>query len=167
MTFNGDAREKIAFDGREFHILQFHFHFKSEHWIEGKQYPMELHIVHQDCNSQCGGLAVLGIMIDADPAVTEVPELISIIESIGSDRSEDSKVFKTNPWQWLPGDTKHYYRYEGSLTTPDYDEIVSWIVFSEPLRLPRKDINKLIRHAGEPARLPQPLCRRFVLSNIE
>jgi len=167
VKFNANIRDKIAFDGREFHILQFHFHFKSEHWIEGKQYPMELHIVHQDCDSQCGELAVLGIMIDADRNASETPELLSVFESISKEDSACTKEIKTNPWEWLPNDTEHYFRYEGSLTTPDYDEIVSWLVFNEPLRLTRREINKLIQLTGEPARLPQPLCRRFVLSNVE
>lgn len=166
VKFNGDEKERITFDGREFHIMQFHFHHKSEHWIEGKQYPLELHIVHRDCNSSCGGLAVMGIMIESDSSAKAIPELIGLLDSTHRDDACDFVEFKTNPWDWLPDDAEHYYRYEGSLTTPAYDEVVSWIVFKEPLRLPRKEINKLIRCAGEPARLPQPLCRRFVLSNF-
>ena len=33
-------------DGREFALQQFHFHTPSEHWVEGKHYPMEIHMVH-------------------------------------------------------------------------------------------------------------------------
>ncbi len=73
----------------------------------------------------------------------------------------------TNPLDWLPEDTKKYYRYEGSLTTPEYDENVSWVVLREPLKLSKKELMKLIPFLQHPARETQPLNRRFVLSNFK
>lgn len=166
VVFSGDKKERISFDGHDFHIVQFHFHHKSEHWIEDKQFQMELHIVHQNCDPDDGKLAVLGIMIEADNSAKTVPGLIELMETMAKDDAREFMDFKTNPHEWLPPNTQHFYRYEGSLTTPEYDEIVSWIVLREPLKLPSKEINKLIRFAAEPARLPQPLNRRFVLSNF-
>lgn len=166
VVFNGDKNEKISFDGRAFQVVQFHFHHKSEHWIEDKQFQMELHIVHQNCDLNDGKLAVLGIMIEPDNSAKSIPGLIELIATMSKDDTCDVVDFKTNPNEWLPSDTTHYYRYEGSLTTPNYDEIVSWVVLKEPLRLPRKEINKLIRCVAEPARLPQQLNRRFVLANF-
>ena len=166
VEFSGDAKQKVSFDGRDFQILQFHFHHRSEHWIEDKQFTLELHIVHQNCDPNDGGLAVLGIMIEPDNSADSAPALIELMETLSKDDTSDLVDFKTNPNEWLPSDTEHYYRYEGSLTTPDFDEIVSWVVFKEPLRLPRKEVNKLIRCVAESARLPQPLHRRFVLANF-
>lgn len=166
VVFSGDQKERISYDGRDFHIVQFHFHHKSEHWIEGKQSQMELHIVHQNCDPNDGSLAVLGIMIEADSKAKSVPSLIDLMETQSRSETRELRDFKTNPNEWLPENTEHYYRYQGSLTTPAYDENVSWIVFKEPRRLPQKEINKLIRCTAEPARLPQPLNRRFVLSNF-
>lgn len=166
VVFSGDKNERVSFDGRDFQIVQLHFHHKSEHWIKGKQFQMELHIVHQNCDPNDGKLAVLGIVIEADNSAKTRPSLIDLMEAMSKDATCECMEFKTNPHEWLPANTQHYYRYEGSLTTPEYDEIVSWIVFKEPLKLPRKEINKLVRCAAEPARLPQPLNRRFVLSNF-
>lgn len=172
VKFSGDKNEKVSFDGRDFQIAEFHFHHKSEHFIEGKQFQMELHIVHQNCEPDDGKLGVIGIMIEADNSATSIPKLIEGIVTFQKDDSCSCSTFKTDPNEWLPKDkqgkplTDHYYRYEGSLTTGEYDEIVSWIVLKEPLRLPRKEINKLIRCVSEPARLPQPLNRRFVLANF-
>lgn len=172
VVFSGDKNERISFDGRDFHIAEFHFHHKSEHWVEDKQFQMELHMVHQNCDPNDGKLAVLGIMIESDNKTKSIPGLIERIESFQNDKTCSCSNFKTNPTEWLPKDkrgkplTNLYYRYEGSLTTGEYDEIVSWIVLKEPLKLPRKEINKLIRCAAEPARLPQPLNRRFVLANF-
>jgi len=151
VVFSGDKNERISFDGRDFHIVQFHFHHKSEHWIEDKQFQMELHIVHQNCDPDDGKLAVVGIMIEADNSAKITPSLIELMETMSNDAACACMDFKTNPYEWLPKNTEHYYRYEGSLTTPEHDEIVSWIVLKEPLKLPRKEINKLIRCAAEPA----------------
>ena len=166
VAFSGDKNERISFDGRDFQIAELHFHNKSEHWIEDKQYPAELHIVHQNCDPKDGKLAVLGIMIEADTKAKSSPELSKVMEAMGQDESCDHHEIETNPNDWLPKDTKHYYRYEGSLTTEEHDEIVSWIVFKDSLKLPRKEFNKLIKYAAGTARLPQPLNRRFVLANF-
>ncbi len=167
VTFNGDSRQKISFDGNDFHILQFHFHHKSEHWVNGKQYPMELHIVHQNCDSSKGGFAVLGILIEPEGGLASCPSLIDEIESAYINDAREVTEFTTNPRDWLPQDTKKYWRYEGSLTTPEYDESVSWVVFKDTLRLQQTTLKRLIQYAGEPARLPQPLSRRFVLGNFK
>ena len=36
----------ISIGGHNYGLLQFHFHARSEHLIDGKPYPMELHFVH-------------------------------------------------------------------------------------------------------------------------
>ncbi len=166
VVFSGDVKEKVSFDGRSFYLWQFHFHHKSEHWISGKQFPLELHIVHQNCDPSDGGLAVLGVMIKADNSANRIPALVEAIEMTCKHDSCEKLEIETNPNEWLPPEPELYYRYEGSLTTPDFDETVSWVVFKEPLGLPRKEINRLIRFAAKPARLPQPLHRRFVLANF-
>ena len=105
-------------------------------------------------------------MIEADTKAKSSPELIKVMEAMAQDESCDHHEIETNPNDWLPKDTKHYYRYEGSLTTKPYSEIVSWVVFKDSLKLPRKELNKLIKYAAESARLPQPMNRRFVLANF-
>ncbi len=44
-----------------FNLAQFHFHSPSEHTVQGKHYPMEVHFVHQ---SSSGALAVIGVFIE-------------------------------------------------------------------------------------------------------
>lgn len=157
IRFSGDKRERISFDGLDFQIIQYHFHHKSEHWLDGKQFPLELHMVHQNCDVQGGGIAVLGVFIDSEKKPRGSSRLV---------QKTSGSPLETNPRRWLPSDVSHYFRYEGSLTTPGYDENVSWIVFPQPLLLPKADIRWLIRHAAQPARLPQPISRRFVLANF-
>lgn len=48
-----------------YQALQLHFHFPSEHMINGKQYPGEMQIVHQKINATgTNELAVIGILLD-------------------------------------------------------------------------------------------------------
>ena len=60
MRDQGDCGS-MTVDGTEYRLLQFHFHWPSEHTVDGKQYLMELHLVHQN---EHGGLAVVGVLLE-------------------------------------------------------------------------------------------------------
>ena len=51
----------LSVAGRSHRLLQFHFHTPSENRIQGKSFPMEMHMVHR---SSDGKLAVLAVMIE-------------------------------------------------------------------------------------------------------
>lgn len=42
---------KLRLKGREFNLVQFHFHTPSEHAFDGLRFPMEAHLVHRTCFS--------------------------------------------------------------------------------------------------------------------
>ncbi|HKZ03925.1 MAG TPA: carbonic anhydrase family protein, partial [Methylomirabilota bacterium] len=48
----------FSHDGRTFELKQFHFHSPSEHTLNGKSFPMEMHLVHADKD---GNLAVVSV----------------------------------------------------------------------------------------------------------
>ena len=50
----------ITLEGRQFSLLQFHFHLPSEHMVDGDGFPMEVHFVHQAAE---GDLAVVGVFM--------------------------------------------------------------------------------------------------------
>ena len=43
----------------------------------------------------------------------------------------------------LPANTSKFYRYPGSLTTPDCYESVAWTVFSEPIKVSSAQVNSM------------------------
>ncbi len=57
--------------------------------------------------------------------------------------------------------------YEGSLTSEPYSEIVSWLVFVDPLGVDLADFRKLKKNAHQPERPVQPINRRFVIRSFQ
>src|SRR5215467_2946468 len=50
---------KITVDGKDYEVVQFHFHHPSEEEIAGKRYDMVMHIVHKDSEGHLAVVAVL------------------------------------------------------------------------------------------------------------
>ncbi|XP_029953940.1 carbonic anhydrase 4-like [Salarias fasciatus] len=144
--------------------LQFHLHWGngtavpgSEHTVDGKQFPMELHIVNSKSSLNGNttlavgdpeGLAALGFLIEALPSnVTESPEawknLTSYLQNI---TQKGQSVTITDPISLdslLDGvSLTNYYRYNGSLTTPACNEAVVWTVFNDTIKISEDLINR-------------------------
>ncbi|XP_015249735.1 PREDICTED: carbonic anhydrase 4-like [Cyprinodon variegatus] len=140
----------------QYSVLQFHFHWGtetdggSEHTVDDHRFKMEMHIVtakkdmtEEEINSRSDGLAVLGFFIEEneDKAISEpwqvLTSYLEIIEEEGSTVNLNHKISIDD----LIGDVDRskYYRYNGSLTTPNCSEIVVWTVFHEPI-LVHKDL---------------------------
>ena len=157
---------EIKLNRDTYYVAEFHFHEASEHWINQVQYAMELHIVFQGTS----GRAVLGRLIEEDKSSdSSLVKQRSVEELLGAETADAhvlERAIETNPFKWLPRGAAltSYYRYEGSLTTPEFDEDVSWLVFKQPLPLGAGDIAVLRKHFGLPARVPQPLNRRYILA---
>lgn len=160
VEFAYSASQDIQLNNQTFHLQQFHFHEYSEHWIDSYQFPMEMHIVNR--NSRTGDLAVLGIMIESQSKKNKATHSKLITSGVSK-----GLPFTINmkPKDWFPRRINQYFRYEGSLTTPDYNEVVSWLVFANPIVLPAAEIRMLRKYFGLDVRFPQPINRRYVLSN--
>ena len=155
--------------GKDFYTLkQFHFHHPGEHRIDGKLYPLELHIVHQNYSND--SYVVLGIMLEPDPdgetldSVDELVEHLCKMKQANCTCSQDP--IHAVPLDWMPENSQDYFRYEGSLTSEPYSENVSWVVFKEPKKISPEQLDRLTAQFGHHARLPFPLHRRFVLRNF-
>lgn len=166
VEFGSDERQYIELDQKRFHLVQFHFHHPSEHWVAGVQQTMELHVVHQNIDD--GSRAVVGIFIEPSEKAKSLPSLVPQLRGyFESKETQPDPSISTNPLDWCPDDVKLYYRYEGSLTTPDYDENVSWVVLRDSLKISKDELMKLIPYLQHPARLPQARNRRFLLANFK
>lgn len=135
-------------------LLQFHAHDPSEHTIDGRSYPLEIHFVHQN---EAGQLAVVGVMVEegeSDPAFGPV------VEGLQADGSTATVEFA----QLLP-ESRDYFTYDGSLTTPPCSEGVRWIVMAEPIEIGAEQMAALAASHEDSNRPVQPLEGRVVRSS--
>ena len=141
------AGSQIVINGGTYELKQFHFHAPSEHTVEGQDYPIEMHLVHQDAN---GKLAVVGVFIAEgaeNTAFTSVrdhlpEEQIGIIATGATVQVADL----------LPTE-QTVYRYSGSLTTPPCSEEVIWSVMKTPVEMSAEqiaDFNHIIAGNNRP-----------------
>ncbi|XP_045449410.1 carbonic anhydrase 7-like [Melitaea cinxia] len=123
-------------------FLQFHLHWLSEHAIDGMKYPMEIHFLHvktglsvEEALERPDGLAVVAVIAmvhsgeESEYALEELssmlPQLINQHEKLPPSVIDLTRLFSPN--------MQSYYTYHGSLTTPQCQEVVTWIVLDTPL----------------------------------
>ncbi|PHS20866.1 MAG: hypothetical protein COA85_13745 [Robiginitomaculum sp.] len=151
-----DRQGKMILDGKTYTLLQFHFHHGSEHTINGRHYPLEAHFVHQ---AKDGSLGVLGVFFKEG---TPNPSLQKIWNLAPLERGEMKAEKKFKPGALLPRD-RGFFRYEGSLTTPPCSEIVSWVIFSQPVEASKAQIDAFAGIYAHNYRPLQSTSRRFIL----
>jgi carbonic anhydrase len=146
--------------GRKYELQQFHFHAPSEHTLDGKRSAMEAHFVH---GGEGGNLMVIGVFLegggqDANPAFS------ALMAAAPKDEGEAALNTPTDP-VWLLPKVRHFFRYEGSLTTPPCSEVVEWNVFTAPVAVAQNDIERFKESFPMNARPLQPIHRRILLTN--
>jgi len=144
-------------------FAQFHFHWGSkdsqgsEHTIDGKSYPLELHLVHfksdygktltQALTSsnpiKNDTLAVLGIMFQVEEF--DNPTIDKLVKNFDKIKFKGDETTLRAPFDLkdlLPRNTDGFYRYAGSLTTPGCNEVVVWTVFKTPVGISSRQLEK-------------------------
>uniref|UniRef100_A0A8B9FME5 carbonic anhydrase n=2 Tax=Amazona TaxID=12929 RepID=A0A8B9FME5_9PSIT len=177
-----------------YRALQLHFHWGSpagngsEHTLDGCQLPMEMHIVHMntkyrtlaEAKGHPNGLAVLGFFFQvSETPNTNYNTIVAGLRNIShAGVSVDlASTFRLSTLLPRAGRLSGYYRYQGSLTTPDCSEVVVWTVFEEPVEIGREQVPAFVSTLHYPAvgstlpkmtnnfRPPQPLHGRKVFAS--
>jgi len=177
---NNDIGHVNLKDGK-YYAKQFHFHFPSEHSVDGTLAAGEMHIVHQKEGSEgTADLAVVSILID-DLAVVgaagaeagfdagldnaffrdlgfggKLPRVGNSIP-LAVDDIDLQRTFATQ----LGGP---FWHYRGSLTTPPCSQTVHWYVMQKHATMSHKMITDFKELYPDPAnnREVQPLGSRLV-----
>jgi len=153
----------FVLEGVTYDLLQFHLHTTSEHTVQGRRYPMELHAVFRDAVS--GNLAVIGQLFEVDRRGTE-NEFLHDLTQFGLPEKTDDTV--TNAAEIDLADLidakqlATYWSYPGSLTTPPCSPIVSWFVLRKPVRASQAQIQEFIDVMGNNYRPVQALNGRTI-----
>lgn len=153
----GDG-ETVTFKGREYRLVQFHFHTPSEHQIEHVSYPMEMHLVNQDPD---GRLLVIGLMVKEGQNNRELAALWKRLPEREGQAVTLSAKDAPDLGSLLPAASHHVF-YQGSLTTPPCTEGVQWVLFEQPIELSKAQIRKIRQLFPDNHRPAQPLNEREV-----
>ncbi|MGL5955507.1 MAG: carbonic anhydrase family protein [Brevinema sp.] len=148
----------IQYQGKEFSLIQFHSHADSEHTLDGQIMPLELHLVHSDSE---GELTVLGILFSEGEAN---PTFQKILDRTPPTHYEKIPLEKIIDITQLMPTNKAFYSYDGSLTTPECNETVNWIVFKESVPISSEQIKAFldIRNGKKNNRPIQEIGNRVV-----
>jgi carbonic anhydrase len=152
----------ITLSGVRWDLLQFHWHTPSEHELEGRNTPLEMHFVHSRVPD--GALLVLAVFMERgdknralEPMFRDLPE----------EEGETRDVSGVRLPALLP-DERESFRYTGSLTTPPFTEPVEFVVFADPTSVSGRQIGafrELFPNGNN--REVQPLNGREVRSDAE
>lgn len=152
-SIEAEIKGSAEINGRKYKLKQFHFHAPSDHEIDGKHFPLEVHFVNQ---AQDGRLAVIAAMFQEGEANATFQ---SILDHIDSDTS--GAVALTD---LLPID-QDYYHYNGSLTTPPLSENVEWYVMKHPVTLSSEQLKGFRHYYDDNNRKIQETNHRTILSH--
>ena len=148
---NAFTHEKLTVGDKSYALVQFHFHAPSEHTVDGRHFPMEMHFVHQ---AEDGALAVVGVLINEgaqNPGIaslwTHLPEGPGAKTTVEIPAGFAGHIF--------PDVGSGFYHYDGSLTTPPCSEGVKWYVRKTPTQLSKDQIAEftaVYNHNNRPVR---------------
>ncbi|WP_394953879.1 carbonic anhydrase [uncultured Helicobacter sp.] len=147
----------ITYQGKEYKLVQLHFHTPSENTIDNVVYPLEMHLVHNDAD---GGLLVIGVLFEEGKAHSELQKIIA---NAPKKSGASGKLTRINPENLLPK-SRAYYAFDGSLTTPPCSQKVQWVVLGEPISASKKQIDALHKIMHDNSRDVQPLNGREIKS---
>lgn len=173
-NFYFDSQPSLTFNGKDASLERLHIHSPSEHLLDGKQFDFEIHFVNplKDTTGDTKAVVIGVFFKETRGSVT--PSSIKALNDIlkaqatakQNARSGDGIPGSINPLDFLPTNRSQFYRYEGSLTTGDFKQIISWVVMPQLVLVSPKDVAQLKKYAHEGARGVQKLDRRFVLRNF-
>uniref|UniRef100_A0A8C0IY13 Carbonic anhydrase n=1 Tax=Chelonoidis abingdonii TaxID=106734 RepID=A0A8C0IY13_CHEAB len=150
-----------------FTAVQMHLHWGgldlessgSEHTVDGMRYFAELHIVHynsgnystfEEAKDKRNGLAVLAFLyvkfiqcLSTAARTCAFLALVIIYLCFVAFLGQSTKLSSLDVQAMLPENLSHFYRYQGSLTTPPCSESVIWTVFDSPIILSHTQIKLL------------------------
>ncbi|XP_026096956.1 carbonic anhydrase 6 [Carassius auratus] len=155
----------------------------SEHTLDGIRYMAELHVVHynsdkyssfDEAKDKPDGLAVLAFFYeDGHFENTYYSDFIANLANIKY-AGQAMNITNLNVRSMLPENLNHFFRYQGSLTTPPCHESILWTVFDSPITLSHNQIRKLEstlmdyenKTLWNDYRIAQPLNERVVESSF-
>ncbi|KAL6070054.1 Carbonic anhydrase 6 [Balamuthia mandrillaris] len=119
---------------RQYGLAQFHFHAPSEHTIDGKSFPLEVHFVHTSVDDEGVKLAVVGFLFEEGSQESAFLAQLYVEHNLPVDEESQHRNVSVN-FDALFEEVAalDYFHLHGSLTTPPCTEDVMWFVVKSPI----------------------------------
>ena len=155
----------------KFVLSNIHFHTPSEHTLESNRYSIEAHFVHS-LDSSIDPVAiglnrtkmVIGVLFDATSQ--------TMSQFLYSLNLHNSSIANIDVTQFMTEEsTNEAYFYEGSLTTPECNEVVNWVVKKRPVECTLEQLRNFTKSNDQNYRELQALNGRpityFIIEQTE
>ena len=161
MTYEAGSTLGRVGDNATWTLAQLHFHAASEHTVEGRSYPLEMHLVHLDAAGKPA--VVVAVFIQAGRENAALAQAFHELPAKTGDTTARAGEM-IDAGALLPAD-KTFMTYEGSLTTPPCTEGITWYVMKAPIEASPAQIAAYTRleHLAHTHRPIQKLGDRVVL----
>ncbi|XP_023215692.1 carbonic anhydrase 3-like, partial [Centruroides sculpturatus] len=167
-----------------FKLEEFHFHWRAEHSYYGGFNPLELHFVHknekystlQEALQYRDGVAVIAVFFEVSYYSSKAIDTIArAIDKVEYANQVANISFDSSLSELLPEDDCEYFRYNGSLTTPECNEGVTWTLLKHTIDITkyqlyefrtgvRQSTGAVLKYNYRPI---QPLNNRIVEVNTD
>ncbi|KAF8695118.1 hypothetical protein HU200_037727 [Digitaria exilis] len=137
-----EGNGKLTVGGKEYALLQAHWHAPSEHTVNGTRFDAEMHMVHEDTTKAKAVVSVLFSSKAGKPSKL-LGDLRPYFEKLtGKQNGTEEVKDPVDPATWIDK-ASGYFRYEGSLTTPPCTEGVIWTIMSKVEDASKEQIESL------------------------
>jgi carbonic anhydrase len=151
----------IVIDGVRWNLEQFHWHTPSEHKVQGRETPLEMHFVHTRADE---AILVVPVFIERGRRNAAIAPMFRDLPAQPNATREVSGV----RLRALLPEGRESYRYTGSLTTPPFTEPVRFVVLADSISVSRRQIRAFREHFEEGnSREVQPLNGRKIRSDVD
>lgn len=147
----------ITVGDQKYELQQFHFHHPAEEKVNGKSYPLVVHLVHKNAEGKLAVVAVLLADGQANPFIAELWQHLPAEEG----KEVAPEGVNVDASGLLPAD-RGYYTFTGSLTTPPCTEGVTWFVLKNPGQISKDQVAAFAKKFPHNARPVQPLNGRTI-----
>jgi len=152
------ANGNFSIEKEGYQLVELHFHAPSEHQIQGKTYPLEVHFKNIDKN---GDFAFISVLLKKGRENASLKALLNNLP-------ERSHRFSSGPFSFMTASKllpreKSYYRINGSLTSSPCTEGVLWLVMQHKVTFSAAQITAMEKLIMAPNNRPiQPLNVRLI-----
>ena len=154
VRFVADGADKARVSNHlgTYELLNFHMHWASGHEIDGKEFGVELHFVTAklgadlttlDNTTEDATITVISVLAEADDSMAISGTVWELLDASRVTNASDSISVTGLSYPMVLPESKSYYYYMGSQTSPPCEEFVHFFVMKDTIPIPSTYLEQL------------------------